>query len=129
MQAVGVARGASPLYRNFLHATRDIVAKEGVGRLFRGITAVVLGSGPAHAVYFAAYEEVKGIFEASGMASTQAASLAGGAATLVHDSIMVRLSCRHPLTLCCETLCSLLTIQCNTRYGTAVHCDRSLQCK
>ena len=36
-----------------------IVRYEGAKRTFRGISAVVAGAGPAHAMYFACYEWIK----------------------------------------------------------------------
>ncbi len=46
-------------YRNVVHALYRIVRYEGVRNTVRGITAVVGGSGPAHALYFASYEYLK----------------------------------------------------------------------
>lgn len=43
-------------------AIRSIVVQEGVSRLWRGISAVLLSAGPAHAVYFATYEAAKEAF-------------------------------------------------------------------
>jgi solute carrier family 25 (mitochondrial iron transporter), member 28/37 len=39
-----------------IRATRHIIASEGAGALWRGIGAVALSAGPAHALYFATYE-------------------------------------------------------------------------
>ncbi|CAI7791934.1 unnamed protein product [Closterium sp. NIES-54] len=46
----------SPTIRN---AVSSILKTEGAAGLYRGIAAMVLGAGPAHAVYFAVYEAAK----------------------------------------------------------------------
>ncbi|KAJ2759746.1 Fe(2+) transporter [Coemansia nantahalensis] len=57
--------------------------------LWRGVTSVVLGAGPAHAVYFATYEQTKKILTMDGQQqSALAAGAAGGAATVVSDALM-----------------------------------------
>lgn len=38
---------------------RKIRATEGLPSLWRGVNSVILGAGPAHAVYFGTYEIVK----------------------------------------------------------------------
>lgn len=47
------------IYTGMGQALRRIIAQEGIGRLWRGINSVIVGAGPAHAIYFAAYEETK----------------------------------------------------------------------
>jgi len=49
-------------YHGLHDAFTTIVHKEGVRRLLRGMSAMVLGAGPAHAMYFACYEKTKQIF-------------------------------------------------------------------
>ena len=46
-------------YRNIVHAFYKIVSTEGPLRTVRGINATLYGAGPAHALYFAAYEKLK----------------------------------------------------------------------
>ena len=46
-------------YRNVPDAMFRICRYEGAKRTFRGISAVISGAGPAHAMYFASYEWVK----------------------------------------------------------------------
>ena len=46
-------------YTGAFSALRHIAQKEGVGALFRGAGVVALGAGPAHALYFSAYEHAK----------------------------------------------------------------------
>lgn len=40
---------------------KTITVKEGFGRTFHGMPAVIVGAGPAHALYFACYEKLKWI--------------------------------------------------------------------
>ena len=46
-------------YTGIGHAVRQIVQVEGIRTPFRGLSVVVTGAGPAHALYFAAYETIK----------------------------------------------------------------------
>ena len=48
-------------YKNIIHAFYKIVSTEGPLRTVRGINATLYGAGPAHALYFAAYEHLKTI--------------------------------------------------------------------
>ena len=72
-----------------LRAMRVIVAREGLGGLFKGLGAMALGAGPAHAVYFTAYEVAK-----EGMGGNReghhplAAATAGAFATVAADAVM-----------------------------------------
>jgi asparaginyl-tRNA synthetase len=52
---------ASPtaVYSGISNAMITISRVEGFRTLWRGMSSVVLGAGPAHAVYFATYESVK----------------------------------------------------------------------
>ena len=63
---------------------------EGVLRPLRGIGATVAGAGPAHALYFAAYERLKVDFTSTGSAHHNylAQGAAASAATVLHDGIM-----------------------------------------
>ncbi|XP_058828742.1 mitoferrin [Topomyia yanbarensis] len=66
---------------------RDMVRAEGLLRPFRGVMAVVAGAGPAHALYFGAYEYSK---EAIGRFSDRHQvnyMVSAALATLVHDAI------------------------------------------
>ena len=51
--------GTTTAYRGVLRSTYQIASAEGVLNLWRGMSSVVVGAGPAHAVYFATYEAVK----------------------------------------------------------------------
>lgn len=47
------------IYSGMGEAFTRISTTEGTRRLWRGVNSVVLGAGPAHAVYFGAYEAAK----------------------------------------------------------------------
>lgn len=47
------------IYSGIINAVSKISASEGAFSLWRGISSVVMGAGPAHAVYFAVFEYVK----------------------------------------------------------------------
>ena len=46
-------------YRSVLDAANKIIRYEGLRNTMRGFSAMATGAGPAHALYFACYEEVK----------------------------------------------------------------------
>ena len=64
-----------------------MVRKEGYGSLFRGMNVVVVGAGPAHALYFSAYEKSKRFLNAGAdrPVNTAAAAIC---ANVAHDSFM-----------------------------------------
>ena len=49
----------TPAYSGVLRSTLQIARGEGFFSLWRGMSSVIVGAGPAHAVYFATYEAVK----------------------------------------------------------------------
>ena len=70
-------------------AMRVILGRGGGGGLFRGIGAMALGAGPAHAVYFTTYEVAKeGLGGNRGGHQPVAAACAGSTATIVADAVM-----------------------------------------
>ena len=77
-----------------LAVVRELVAKNGVGVLWRGVGVVPIGCVPAHAMMFSVYEL---ILEKGGSRKQTASpervaavgAVAGGVATLFHDAIMV----------------------------------------
>jgi solute carrier family 25 iron transporter 28/37 len=101
-----------------VRALRAVLRREGVGGLYRGVGAVAWGAGPAHALYFAAYEAARDGLLAldpavagragaggepaaaaassshsplaghSGAYVTLATAAAGAAATLLNDAVM-----------------------------------------
>lgn len=75
-----------------LHTTRAIVAAEGLRALWRGVGAVALSAGPAHALYFATYEGVRTKLAPKsvkdGLVHPVATAAAGVCATIVGDGVM-----------------------------------------
>lgn len=76
--------------RSFRSVLMTMIRNEGVFRPLRGIGATVAGAGPAHALYFAAYERLKVDFTSTGSAHHNylAQGAAASAATVLHDGIM-----------------------------------------
>lgn len=73
-------------HRRMMDAARAIVQERGVHALWRGVGAVAVSAGPAHALYFATYEWCrKWMGDRNPYVST---SVAGIAATVVMDGIM-----------------------------------------
>uniref|UniRef100_A0A182KFJ2 Mitoferrin n=1 Tax=Anopheles christyi TaxID=43041 RepID=A0A182KFJ2_9DIPT len=66
---------------------RDMIKNEGVMRPFRGVMAVVAGAGPAHALYFGAYECSKELIATVSDRDHLNYMLSATAATLVHDAV------------------------------------------
>uniref|UniRef100_A0A182QDC6 Mitoferrin n=1 Tax=Anopheles farauti TaxID=69004 RepID=A0A182QDC6_9DIPT len=66
---------------------RDMIRHEGVLRPFRGVMAVVAGAGPAHALYFGAYECSKEMIATISDRDHLNYMLSATAATLVHDAV------------------------------------------
>lgn len=65
------------------------ISQEGKLKFFRGILSVVLGAGPAHALYFATYEQGKKfLVHPDSSYRHLGASASGAMATLVHDAFM-----------------------------------------
>ena len=57
MQIINPAAGG--LYTGLSNAVSTIYRIEGLRTLWRGVTSVIVGAGPAHAAYFGTYEVVK----------------------------------------------------------------------
>ncbi|KAL1303142.1 hypothetical protein AAFC00_006574 [Neodothiora populina] len=77
------------IYTGLGNAIATISRVEGYMSLWRGLSSVVLGAGPAHAIYFATYEVVKQ--EMGGNASGHhplAAATSGACATIASDAFM-----------------------------------------
>ena len=88
MQALGPT-GQGLHAAGVFRAVRVILLREGVGGLFRGIGAMALGAGPAHAVYFTTYEVAKeGLGGNRGGHQPLATAGAGATATIVADAVM-----------------------------------------
>ncbi|KAI0641965.1 mitochondrial carrier [Trametes meyenii] len=85
------ATSPAAVYTGVGNAFTRISSTEGMRALWRGVSSVIMGAGPAHAVHFGAYELVKEM--AGGNvegASNQwiATSLAGASATIASDALM-----------------------------------------
>ncbi|KAJ9049787.1 Fe(2+) transporter [Entomophthora muscae] len=75
------------VYTNMLQAFTRISATEGAMTLWRGAGSVVMGAGPAHALYFGTYEQTKKLFNSSGHSHTGIAA-AGACSSIVSDAFM-----------------------------------------
>lgn len=80
------------VHSRIIPVVRSIVATEGVAALWRGIPAVIISAGPAHALSFATYETVRKILApqvaTDGDVHPFATATAGVCATVVGDGIM-----------------------------------------
>jgi len=85
----------SGMYRSVFRSVKGILKHEGVRGFYRGVAAMALGAGPAHAVYFATYEKCKQALVSSGVGANSsnsgvhpaAAGLSGSLATVVSDAV------------------------------------------
>ncbi|XP_059179210.1 mitoferrin-2-like isoform X2 [Physella acuta] len=75
-------------YRSVVDALNKIVRHEGIRNTVRGFSAMAVGAGPAHALYFACYEKVKQVLSGGKQGNHFAHGCAGCTATLLHDAIM-----------------------------------------
>ncbi|KAI9032129.1 mitochondrial carrier [Hyaloraphidium curvatum] len=85
------------IYSSMSNALSRILTTEGFMSLWRGVGSVVLGAGPAHAIYFATYEHCKDTFHNARLfdrwfgatGSSHAKHAASGAcAVIAHDAFM-----------------------------------------
>ena len=86
-------KGKGSIFRHARASTRvaawRVIETEGVAGLYRGVAAVGIGVGPAHAVYFATYEHMKRAFggDTKGQHNPVAHAMAGTCATIVGDAV------------------------------------------
>lgn len=80
----------SAVYNGVIQGTYRIASAEGILSLWRGMSSVVVGAGPAHAVYFATYEAVKHLMggNKAGVHHPLAAATSGACATIASDALM-----------------------------------------
>ncbi|GMT17053.1 hypothetical protein PFISCL1PPCAC_8350, partial [Pristionchus fissidentatus] len=73
-----------------VHSLWSIVKREGWLRPLRGVNAVAVGAGPAHALYFTVYEKTKGFLtnNTAGHANSWAYGTSAVISTLIHDAVM-----------------------------------------
>lgn len=78
-------------HQSFMNTVAQLVRTEKF-RIFRGMSAVVTGAGPAHALYFSCYENLKQVLlkheHHTSSHRAIAHGIAGCGATLVHDGVM-----------------------------------------
>lgn len=83
------ATSPAAVYTGIGNAFTRISSTEGMRALWRGVSSVILGAGPAHAVHFGTYEFVKDF--AGGRAGGHqplTTAMAGAAATVASDALM-----------------------------------------
>ncbi|KAH8417864.1 hypothetical protein KR222_007408 [Zaprionus bogoriensis] len=72
---------------NILGTLQNMISREGLMRPIRGASAVVLGAGPAHSLYFGVYEMTKEALTKFTSHNHLNYVISGSLATLVHDAI------------------------------------------
>ncbi|XP_008549634.1 mitoferrin-1 [Microplitis demolitor] len=67
-----------------------MIRQEGLRRSFRGVSVMVAGAGPAHALYFSCYELIKNhmVIKTNSQVNYLVYGAAGAVSTLLHDGIM-----------------------------------------
>ncbi|KAJ3103923.1 26S proteasome regulatory subunit 7 [Phlyctochytrium planicorne] len=84
-----IAPQPQALYSSVINALTKISSTEGFNTLWRGVNSVIVGAGPAHALYFATYEHCKNLFGANDEGHHLLESAAAGAcATIASDGLM-----------------------------------------
>lgn len=87
MQVLSTSPAA--VYSNMSDAFTRISSTEGTKRLWRGVASVIMGAGPAHAVYFGTYETAKQLGGGNDNGySFKATASAGALATVASDALM-----------------------------------------
>ncbi|XP_036341756.1 mitoferrin-like [Rhagoletis pomonella] len=66
---------------------KNMIKKEGIMRPIRGVSAVVAGAGPAHALYFGSYEMTKELLTKVTTNNHVNYMASGAVATLIHDAV------------------------------------------
>ncbi|EIN06089.1 mitochondrial carrier [Punctularia strigosozonata HHB-11173 SS5] len=84
-----LAASPAAVYTGIGNAFTRISAAEGAAALWRGVSSVIVGAGPAHAVHFGTYEAVKELAGGNRIGNQWiATSLAGASATIASDALM-----------------------------------------
>ncbi|KAB1224485.1 Mitoferrin [Morella rubra] len=86
MQALGGSRAVQPV--GVRQTLGSILKLEGAAGLYRGIWAMGLGAGPAHAVYFSVYELCKEAFSGGDPNNSAAHAVSGVFATVASDAVI-----------------------------------------
>lgn len=98
-------------------AARAIAASEGGAALWRGVGAVAISAGPAHALYFAAYEAARARLDArGGVWRAVAPATAGAVATVIMDAVMTPL----------DVVKQRMQLSATTRYDSVLSCARAV---
>ncbi|XP_022766244.1 mitoferrin-like [Durio zibethinus] len=85
MQALGASCSVQPV--GVRQALCSILKLEGPSGLYRGIAAMGLGAGPAHAVYFSVYELAKQVLSRGEPNNSMAHAASGVVATVTSDAV------------------------------------------
>lgn len=87
MQIVG---SSYTIHKSIIRSLRWMTSSEGVKSLWRGMSSVIVGAGPAHALYFGTYEFVKHQFKTDQSQEDKmfATAVAGACATIASDALM-----------------------------------------
>ncbi|GMH29107.1 hypothetical protein Nepgr_030950 [Nepenthes gracilis] len=90
MQALGSTSPAAAHAQSITlrHSLASILRLEGPAGLYRGIWAMGLGAGPAHAVYFSVYEFCKKFLSAGNPSNSAAHAASGVVATVASDAVI-----------------------------------------
>ena len=103
-------------FPSLLHTARCIVRQQGLLRLYRGVTAVVIGAIPSHAVNYATYEWAKHHLGGDQPGHhVLANAMAGSLATMAHDAVIT------PLDVVKQRLQVV-----DSRYSGVLQCVRSI---
>ncbi|PVU95781.1 hypothetical protein BB559_002605 [Furculomyces boomerangus] len=105
------------LYSGLVQSFKHVTTSEGARALWRGISSMIAGAGPAHAVYFAAYEQAKHYLSGGDdkKINPLAAGLAGGIGTIVSDMLM------NPF----DVIKQRMQVE-GAKYKTIINCTRSI---
>lgn len=114
-----VSPSPTAVYSGISNAMVTITRVEGFRTLWRGVSSVVVGAGPAHAVYFATYEAVKHAMGGNeGLKNEHhplAAAVSGASATIASDALM------NPF----DVIKQRMQLQ-NSIYRSIAHCASSV---
>ena len=103
-------------FPSLVHTARSIVQQQGLLRLYRGVTAVVIGAIPSHAVNYATYEWAKHHLGGDQPGHhVLANAMAGSLATMAHDAVIT------PLDVVKQRLQVV-----DSRYSGVLQCVRSI---
>lgn len=120
--------GRMQLHVSLRQAMRAVIKREGVRGLYRGATAMALGAGPAHAIYFATYERAKDVYGGNRQGYQFSATAAAG---LLFDNWSSMLEPRLLLVYVYIDMLSFLQFtrrhsnNCERRLHDAMGCDKA----